>query len=203
MANEKLLSAVSRSFPNASEILLSFPDQWELIDMLELRKGDRTRPLYIAAMPQELERPTRDHFAGLSPELNLSLNSYRLYRFFQPWQMPTMLVDWNPYLGRGQVVGQRDTKVQLNDLGDAQTWTGQEVGVLCECFMHSRGQDIDNWQEKLAEIWQVVEKNMKAKTIFTPDHEPTMEPDAYRNFLERLGYAREPGSPRWWSRTMT
>jgi hypothetical protein len=203
MSHEKLITAVSNAYPHASEILVSFPDEWELVETIQQRRRERTNPLYIAAMPLEPERPTRDHFAGLSPEINLSLNSYRLYRFFQPWPMPTILVDWNAYLRQGRVVGNKDLKVQLQDLGDAQTWTGPEVGVLWECFMHSRGEETKAWQETLAEIWQIVEKSMGVTKVFTPDHEPTMEPEAYRQFLERLGYSPYAASPRWWSKNLT
>lgn len=203
MPPEKLIQAVSHAYPNASEILVSFPDAWELVDTLKLGRGDRTSPLYIAAMLPEPERPTRDHFAGLPAEVNLTLDSYRLYRFFEPWQMPTLLIDWNPQLGSGRVVGQTGAKVQLHDVGDAQTWTGREVGILWECFFHSRGQELENWQEELAKIWQVVEKSMGVSKVFTMDHEPTIEQGAYRDFLDRLGYRPEPGSPRWWSRALT
>ncbi len=203
MENEKLITAASRGFPHASEILVSFPDEWELIETLEQRRADRTSPLYIAAMPPEHERPSRDHFAGLAPEVNLSLDSYRLYRFFQPWPMPTLIVDWNAYLGKGHVVGQKDVKVQLQDLGDAQTWTGEKAGVIWESFFHSRGREMKDWQEQLAKVWQVVEKSMGVNKILTPDHEPTIEPEAYHDFLERLGYAPEPASARWWSKVLT
>ena len=195
---EKLTAAVHRAYPRASEILVSFPERWELVETFYLPHRERTHPLYVAAMPPERERPTRNHFAGLTPEINLSLASYRLYRFFQPWPMPTLVVDWNSSLGQGRVLGQKEWKVQLQDMGDAQAWTGREYGVLWECFLHSRMREGERQIEPLAQVWQAVEQNMKVKTIFTPDHEPTMEPELYRDFLERMGYAPEPASPRWW-----
>ncbi len=80
-------------------------------------------------------------------------------------------------------MSQKDIKVQLHDLGDAQTWTGEKAGVILECFFHGRGREMKDWQEQLAKVWQVVEKSMGVKEIFTPDHEPTVEPEAYREFL--------------------
>jgi hypothetical protein len=114
--------------------------------------------------------------------------------------MPAIVVDWNAYLVRGHLIGKKDMKAQLQDLGDGQTWTVQEVGILWECFYHSRGREIENWQESLSQVWQVVENSMEMKTIFTPDYDPTIEPEACRDFLEGLGFAPELASPRWWSK---
>jgi len=91
----KLRVAASIDYPAASEILVSFPDKWELIH--QMRRGDRT--LYIAAMPPSEESPRRDHFYGLPPEINLELTTYRLDKFFQPWPMPSIiasLIEANP-----------------------------------------------------------------------------------------------------------
>lgn len=202
MPNEKLVTAVSKSYPEASEILVSFPEHWELVQRIDQRMTKRVSPLYIAAMPPELERPRRDHFAGLPREINLSLDSYRLYRFFQPWPMPTILVHWNPYLASGRVVGQKEMKLQLQDIGDAQTWTGPEFGVLWECFLHSRGRDLPDWRDTLAQLWQVVEQSMGVRMIYTAPHEPTFE-EGYTDFLSQLGYAQDERYPLWWSKTLS
>ena len=70
----KLTSAVILDYPGAAEILVSFPDEWELVH--QLSRGDN--PLYIAGMPPSREEPRRDHFYGLSPEINLEATTYRL-----------------------------------------------------------------------------------------------------------------------------
>ncbi len=203
MEREKLISAVSRTYPQASEILVSFPDEWELIETLEQKRGERTSPLYIAAMPAKPERPSRHHFPDLPPEINLSLTSYRLYRFFEPWPTPTILLDWNPYVGQGRVAGQGDMKIRLQDIGDAQAWVGKNVAVIWECFFHNQGRQSENWEDLLAKVWQAVEKSLGVPKIFTPDHEPTMEAAVYREFLGRMFYAPEPASARWWSKSLT
>jgi len=76
----KLRVAASIDYPAASEVLVSFPNEWELI--YQMRREDT--PLYIAAMPPSQESPRHDHFYRLTPEINLELTTYRLYKFFQP-----------------------------------------------------------------------------------------------------------------------
>jgi hypothetical protein len=73
---------------------VSFPDQWELVDVLTQGRGDRQSMLYVASTPIERERPRRDQFPDLPAEVNFSLVSYRLYKFFEPWPQPTLYVDW-------------------------------------------------------------------------------------------------------------
>lgn len=200
-SREKLKEAVARAYPQASEILVSFPDDWNLIDVLPAGQGERTA-LYIAALPVEPERPSRNHFAGLPAEVNLELTHYRLYRFFEPWNMPTLYVDWNAWQGKGTVAGHGPTKIQLNDMGDAQTWTGKRYGVLWECLFHSRGQERANWQERLAQVWRVVEKEMRVERIFTPGHDPEFEQSFYQEFLRGLGYLPIKADATWWSKTI-
>jgi hypothetical protein len=79
---EMLKEAVTEAYPDASEILMTFPDSWELVEVLP--PSPEGQPLYIASLPVEKERISRDHFAGLPPEGNLDLTDYRLYRFFEP-----------------------------------------------------------------------------------------------------------------------
>lgn len=65
----KLTSAVIFDYPSASEILVSFPD--------EPRKNTTLCSCY-ATQPR---KPRRDHFYGLSPEINLEMPTYRHYLF--------------------------------------------------------------------------------------------------------------------------
>jgi hypothetical protein len=198
---EKLTTTVANRYPHASEILVSFPEEWEVVSVLEReREGGDASPLYIAAMPPTVERPGRDHFYGLSPEINQSLTTYRLYRFFQPWPMPTLFVDWNPQQGRGRVVGQGETKINLHPIGQAQTWTGDTFGLIWESYLHEPRRK-DDWQDLLADIWQRVEGDTQVEKVFTPSYEPTFE-EGYAEFLTRLGYAPEAASPQWWSKTL-
>jgi hypothetical protein len=76
----KLRTAVAHDYPEASEILVSFPDEWEVIG--QVKRDDQT--LYVAGLPKVTERPRRDHFYGLSPEVNMALTNYRHYKLFQP-----------------------------------------------------------------------------------------------------------------------
>jgi hypothetical protein len=90
----------------------------------------------------------------------------------------------------------------LNDLGDAQTWTGPEYGILWECFFHSRGREQAAWQERLEEVWRVIERDMGVRKIFTTSHDPEFEPEFYKDFLTRLGYEPLPEQSQWWSKAI-
>lgn len=158
----KLVEVVRRDYPTASEILVSFPDQWEFVHSLKSQE----RRIYIGAFPPERAHPSRDHFHGLAPEINVDLVFYRLYKFFQPWPRPTVIVNWVELAGRGRVSGFGETRVQLHPIGQAQAWFGPNHAILWECYMHEihrRG----NWPETLAEVWQTVEKDLCVPKILT------------------------------------
>lgn len=93
----KLRTAVAVDFPTASEVLVSFPDEREVIGSVK-RDG---LVLYIAGLDTETERPSADHFYGLSPEINMALTHYRHYKLFQLWPMPTIVASFDPFLGVG------------------------------------------------------------------------------------------------------
>jgi len=190
----KLVEAAATDYPAASEILVSFPDKWELIQ--QMRREDTH--LYIAAMPSRQQEARLDHFQGLPPEVNLELTSYRLYRFFQPWPMPSIIASWDEATGTGRVLKAGDLEIQLQPLGQGQAWTGQTSGVLWECYLNEAGREA-NWQETLYQVWQAVERDMKVAKIFTQPHEPTFQ-EGYTEFLDRLGYQPDPQSPGWWSK---
>ena len=193
--SEKLIVAAAADHPTASEILVSFPDQYQLVHSFQ--RGDIL--LYVAAFPISHERPRRDNFFGLSPEINQSLTDYRMYKLFEPWPQPLFQVIWDRTQGEGRVVGQTDLKIHLHPLGQAQVWKGETHGVLWECFWHGTRQRQEHWQEELAQFWQVVEEDMGVKKIFTQPHEPTFE-EKYTEFLSRLGYAPDPEFEHWWSK---
>lgn len=194
---EKLTVAVTLDFPAASEILVSFPDRWELIYQLWCRDT----PLYIAAMPPSQERPRRDHFYGLAAEINLELTTYRLYKLFRPWPMPSLIVGWNEATATGRVLKMGDIKIQMQPLGDAQVWFGQTIGVLWECYLNELGRKEANWLDVLAEFWGAVERDMGVGKIFTEPREPTFK-EGYPEFLRRLGYAPDSDNPHWWSKVL-
>ena len=83
---EKLTVAAAIDYPTASEIVVSFPNRWELVSCFRRQSKfyDNVR-LYVAAFPPSQERSRPNHFSGLPPEINRSLTSYRLYKLFQPW----------------------------------------------------------------------------------------------------------------------
>ncbi|MFQ5796731.1 MAG: hypothetical protein ACE5JP_17010 [Candidatus Bipolaricaulia bacterium] len=192
---EKLTTAVAIDYPEASEILVSFTDKWELVH--QMGRGDT--PLYIAAMPPSKEEPRRDHFYGLAPEINLELTTYRHYKFFEPWPLPSIHVSWDETTGTGRVEGMGDLKIQLNSLGQAQAYYGKEVGLIWEAYFH-RGTEIA--EVTWVAFWEAVERDLGVGKIYTEPHEPTLDQEDYTDFLSRLGYAPDPDNPRWWSKTI-
>ncbi len=190
----KLTAAALFDYPSASEIAVSFPEEWELVE--QIRRGDTS--LYVAAMPTSSERPSRNRFHGLGPEINLELTAYRLYKFFLAWPTPSVTVLWDASAGIGRVEGVSDLKVQLQPVGQAQVWLGQNFSVLWECYFHEPRRE-RNWQNELAAIWRVVEKDMGLAKIFTLPQDPAFE-EGYQGFLRRLGYELDPGYVGWWSK---
>ena len=155
--------------------------------------------LYVAAMPPSQEQARGNRFHGLAPEINLELTTYQLYKFFQPWPIPSVIVSWDEATGTGRVERMGDLKMQLRSIGQAQIWKGQTFGVLWECYLYGARKREANWQHELCEFWQAVEKDMEVARIFTQPHEPTFE-EGYTGFLSRLGYAPDPVCPGWWSK---
>lgn len=210
----KLRTAVSLDYPTASEILVSFPDEWEVIG--SIKRDDQT--LYVAGLDKETEQPRRDHFYGLSPEVNMALTHYRHYKLFQPWPMPTIVASFDPATGTGEVIGGGHLKVQLREIGQAQAWSGQQAAVVWECYCSELARTGNTkWQEELAAFWQAVEGDVSTDngdgketsaatttdttpyTLYTQPHEPTFE-EGYEEFLGRLGYAPDTEFPKWWSK---
>ena len=95
----KLTEAVAREYPRI-EIGVSFSNEWELVHSLR----SSSKSLYMAGLPPSLERSRGDHFYGLSPEINRSLTTCRLYKLLQPWMTPLFQVACNSYLGEGRII---------------------------------------------------------------------------------------------------
>jgi hypothetical protein len=192
----KLIDVVSADYPDATEILVSFPNEWELVNQIKHRDAK----FYMAAMPSRQERPRPDQFHGLSPEINLQLNTYRMYRFFEPWPMPTIIVAWDEDTGECWVEGERDPKVQLNLLGQAQAWLGQKVAVLWEAYLNEATKirlDLD--KNLIYQFWKAVEDDVGVSKIFTQPHELTWE-HGYTDFLGEMGYGPDQKYSKWWSK---
>jgi hypothetical protein len=192
---QKLADVAAREYPAASEIMMSFPDRWELVR--HINGGDI--PLYLAAMPPSQERTHHNRFYGLAPEINSELSTHRLYNFFQPWPVPSVIVSWNEATGMGQVERMGDLKIQFRPIGQAQIWKGQNFGMIWECYFHETRRREAHWQNELHEFWKAVEEDMGVAKVFTQPHEPTFE-RGYTDFLSRLGYAPDPAYPEWWSK---
>jgi hypothetical protein len=192
----KLVETVAQDYP-AAEILVSFPDKWELVH----RFNQDDKLLYVAKFPSSQERVRSDHFLGLSPEINRSLTEYRMYKLFQPWPQPLLQVMWDQIKGEGQILGEAGLRVQLQPIGESQVWKGATQAVLWECFLYENRQQQEGWQEELAQLWRIVEEDIRVKTIFTQPHDPSFEEEVYTDFLSRLGYAPDPDFERWWSKT--
>lgn len=193
-APEKLTETAAKDYPGAG-IRVSFPDQWQLVHRFQRSNT----PLYVAGFPPSHEHPRSDHFLGLSRKINQSVDTYRLYKLFEPYATPVFQVEWNSYIGRGRIIGGQDVQVQLQPIGQAQMWKGKTDGVLWECFLHETRRGGINWKEELTTFWQAVERDMGVKRIFTEPHEPTFT-EGYTNFLGRLGYRPNSNDDRWWSK---
>ena len=105
---DTLTIAAARDYP-AAEIGVSFPDTWALVHRFE----QANPPLYVAGFPPSQEKPRRDHFFGLSPEINRSLTTYRLYKLFAPRTIPLFQIAWNSRVGEGRIIGRSSLRVQL------------------------------------------------------------------------------------------
>jgi hypothetical protein len=193
----KLVDIVQRDYPAASEILVSFPEQWEFVQSI----GEGDRRLYVAGFPLSREHPTRHHFEGLRPEINITLLFYRLYKFFQPWPQPRLLIEWNEQAGQGRVAGYGNLHLQLQPIGQAQVWFGLNHAVLWEAYLQETRRR-ENWQDTLADVWQVVERDLNVSKIFTLPYDPAFE-EGYQEFLTRLGYGLDRESPEWWSKEIS
>src|SRR6266545_4157259 len=118
LMRQLLKEAVAADFPGYTEIAMSFPDQWELVQ--ELRPDDG--PLYVAGLPRRRELGDTERFYGLSGDVNQVLTTYRQYRVFQPWPQPTLLAEWDAQRGTGTVLRQEGLTIQLQPIGQAQAW---------------------------------------------------------------------------------
>ncbi len=199
---EKLTVAAAIDYPTASEIVVSFPDRWELVSCFRQQSKfyDNVR-LYVAAFPPSEERSRPNHFSGLPPEINRSLTSYRLYKLFQPWPQPILPLAWDERKGVGRVLAGGSLRVQLQPIGQAQVWTGESCAVLWEAFLNETGRRGDAWPSDLAQFWYDVEDDLGVNKVFAQPREPTFE-RGYPQFLEHLGYTPDPDFERWWSKTM-
>lgn len=191
---EKLLTAVQLDFPAASEILVSFPEEWELIQVLKRDDGS----LYAAALPVQVERVDQDQFHGLSPAINRTLNRYRHYKLFEPWPTPVLPISWDPVKGEGRVARGGRLDVRLQPIAQAQAWMGTLFGVLWECYWFDPRR-ADHWQTELKAFWQAVEADMPVVKLFTQPQEPAF-PAGYPEFLAALGYQPDRDFPAWWSK---
>lgn len=194
--SRKFTDVLKEEFPEASQVLVSFPDKWEFIDTVQ-REHDS---IYLAGFPIERAFNGREHFEGLGPEVNVNLVFYRFYKFFQPWPMPKVTVEWHTSHRHGRVTDVAGWKVQMQPIGQAQAWFGVTHGLVWECYFEESGR-FGNWQETLARVWQRVENDINTPRIFTAPHDPAF-PRGYRDFLTRLGYSRDAEYPAWWSKSV-
>jgi hypothetical protein len=190
----KLIDILRADYATASEVRVSFPDQWEYIDTIQHEQG----PIYLAGFPLERSFTGREHFEGLPPEINVDLVFYRLYKFFQPWSLPQVTVEWNASRGQGRVKDVRGWHLQMQPIGQAQAWFGLNHALLWECYF-DESRRVANWQETLREVWKRVEDDLQVPTFLTAPHDPAF-PHGYQEFLTRLGYARDVEYPLWWSK---
>lgn len=193
---EKLITAAAIDYPAASEIVVSFPQEWELV--YAIRTG--WKPLYVAGLSRSVEPSRCDNFHGLSPEINRSLTSYRLYKLFEPRVILQFHIAWNSYQSQGRLIGGAGLKVHLQPLGQAQIWQGETYGLIWEGYLFDAYRHRPNWPETLAAFWRAVEMDLNVTKIFTQPQEPTFT-DGSPEFLSRIGYAPDPEFERWWSKS--
>ena len=192
---QKLTVASAIDYPGAAEIMVSFPGKWELIH--KMQRGEI--PLYIAAIPVDDEPPRQDRFHDLTAKINLDLTSYRIFKLFQPWPLPSVIASWDEKTGKGQVEGMGALRVHLQPIGQAQAYFGRDFGVLWECYLYEQARKEGDWQEKLRTFWQTVEAEMNVAEVFTLAHDPAWEQN-YPAFLQGLGYVPDPDFGGWWSK---
>lgn len=189
-----LVDVLKTEYPAASQVRISFPDKWEFVDQV----GQNRQLLYIGGFPLERAFNGREHFEGLPPEINVNLVFYRLYKFFQPWPQPQVLLRWDQTKGEGTVVGERGYRLQLQPVGQAQAWFGVSHAVLWECYLEPSRQN-GNWQDTLRQVWAAVEQDVEAPKLFTTPDEPTF-PEGYSEFLRGVGYSPDVEHRLWWSK---
>lgn len=174
---------------------MSFPDKWEFVDTVPHEKG----PLYVAGFPIERAFVGREHFEGLGPEINVDLVFYRLYKFFQPWPVPRVTMEWDNSQPRGRVKGVQEGNLQMQPVGQAQAWFGVNVAVLWECYLEESRRE-ENDPARLASLWRVIENDVRVRKLYTLPHEPSFAGD-YPEFLKGLGYQPAVETQGWWSKT--
>jgi hypothetical protein len=185
---QKLTEAAALDYPSACEIMVSFPGKWELVRRMQ--RGET--PLYIGAIPTEDETPRPDRFHDLTTKINLDLTSYRMFKLFLPWPMPSVIASWKEEAHEGRVEGMGDLRVHLQPIGQAQAYFGRDFGVLWECFLYEQTRKEGDWQTELNTFWRTVEGEMDVAEIFTLGRDPA--------FLQALGYAPDPDFGGWWSK---
>lgn len=193
----KLVDIAARDYPEAERVLVSFPDQWEHIETLQTEG----QPLYVAGFPIERAFNGREHFEGLPPEINVNLVLYRLYKFFQPWPMPQVTVEWDAGQRRGRVTDSQGWRVRMQPIGQAQAWFGLTHAVVWECFLEESRLE-ENDPARLASLWRIIEKDVGAPKLLTLPHEPAFHGD-YPAFLKELGYQPDATTQGWWSKDLT
>ena len=191
---EKLTTSAAIDYLAASEIVVSFPDDWELVVTI---RGSDTPLYYVAGMPRSVERSHSDHFYGLSPEINRSLTTYRLYKLFEPRIVPQFQVAWRTDLSQGRIIGGPELKVHLQPLGQAQIWQGDTYSLIWECYLFDAYRQRPTWLDTLTAFWQAVETDLQTAKIFTEPREPTFE-NGYKEFLSNLEYSPNPEFKGWW-----
>lgn len=192
----KLVEVAARDFSGASGVGVSFPDQWEHVETIKTESS----PVYVAGFPIERAFHGREHFEGLPPEINVNLVFYRLYKFFQPWPMPRVTVEWNTRQAQGRVTEVEGFQLRLQPIGQAQAWFGVDNAVLWECYLEESRRS-GNGQDILADVWRTVERDVGAPKLFTMPHEPAFMGN-YKDYLRKLGYAADPKTDGWWSKTI-
>jgi hypothetical protein len=195
--SSSLLDIVSREYPSGTKIHLGNLVEFEFVQ--ELRKSGEL--LYVAALPTHKEQPQQGRVPGLSPEINVTLTQFRMYKLLRA--VPTFTSPYKTTMkqNRNIIMKNRCIDIRLESIGDAQTWTGVEFGIVWECFIYTGSRD-KNWQLVLTPFWQAVEKSMNVSKIFTLPHDPAY-PVGYKPFLRRFGYAQDTDFSFWWSKKYT
>jgi hypothetical protein len=194
--HEKLVTAVMIDFPEVREVLVSFPDEWEIVRSFRWQD----LPVYAAALPWEEEKPRRDQFYGLSAEINLTLKKYRHLKLFEPWPQPVIPIVWDVEKGEGRVARGGHIDVRLQPIAEAQVWAGDTFGLIWECYP-TQSRRKEDWQEELATFWRAVEADMRVTKLFTQPHDSAV-PQGYTDFLHTLGYQPDPDFRLWWSKEL-
>jgi len=160
--------------------------------LVALRAGDFLG--FLMAYDEEHNTYTAD-FSFLTDEENASLTCQRLLRPTQPCPQPTVEVLWGHPSEPGITLDVGHVDVMLRDVGTAQLWYGDEVGVIWEAFYERSLRDGLEHTLLMHQLWEGCERLLNKNGVrfaYTYARDPNYSDVWYGAFLHARSYARDP-----------